>query len=133
MTFEVFDKRPTVFSNGGPQVTIQARGVLSLNRAAHVLIGEPEMVELLYDRAEQVVGIRPVSRDVSHGYRIRLQSASKPAGPLLISGTAFLTYYGIDTTTRRWTPTLRDAILCVDLKEPSALVVGNRSKRREAC
>ena len=128
MAFEVFDKRLTPLTKA-PVITIQKRGIMSLNRAAHALIGEPKVVELLYDRDEKVIGIRPVSDDVPHGYPVRPQSTTKSSGPLLIAGTAFVQYYDIDTTTsRRWTPTVRDNILCVDLKEPGTPIVGNRSK-----
>ncbi|WP_219419672.1 hypothetical protein [Pseudonocardia nigra] len=129
MAFEVFDKRLTPLSKA-PIVTIQKRGVMSLNRAAHALIGDAETVELLYDRDERIVGIRPVADDVPHGYPVRPQSATKSTGPLLIAGTAFVQYYGIDTTTsRRWTPTLRDGVLCIDMKEPGTPIVGNRARR----
>jgi hypothetical protein len=129
MAFEVFDKRLTPLSKA-PIVTIQKRGVMSLNRAAHALIDDAGTVELLYDRDEQIVGIRPVTDEVPHGYPVRPQSATKSTGPLLIAGTAFVQYYGIDTTTsRRWTPTLRDGILCIDMKEPGTPIVGNRARR----
>lgn len=127
MAFEVFDRRLTPLAKA-PVVTIQKRGVISLNRAAHTLIDEAQTVELLYDRDETVVGIRPVADDVPHGYPVRPQSSGKTTGPLLIAGTAFVQYYGIDTTTsRRWTPTVRNNVLCIDLKEPGTPVVGNRS------
>lgn len=129
MAFEVFDKRLTPLTKA-PTVTIQKRGVMSLNRAAHALIGDADTVELLYDRDERVVGIRPTSDDVPHAYPVRPQSANKATGPLLIAGTAFVQYYGIDTTTsRRWSPTVQDGILCIDLKEGGTPIVGNRSSK----
>jgi hypothetical protein len=132
MAFEVFDKRLTPLTKA-PVVTIQKRGVMSLNRAAHALIGEAATVELLYDRDEQLVGIRPVSDDVPHAYPVRPQATTKQTGPLLIAGTAFVQYYDIDTSiSRRWTPTVRDGVLCVDLKEPGTPIVGNRSRGRNA-
>lgn len=127
--FEVFDKRLTPLAKA-PVVTIQKRGVMSLNRAAHALIGEAATVELLYDRDEKVIGIRPVADDVPHGYPVRPQSTTKTTGPLLIAGTAFTQFYGIDTaTTRRWTPTMQDNVLCIDLKKPGTAIVGNRSSK----
>jgi hypothetical protein len=128
MAFEVFDKRQTTRSKA-PLVTIQKRGVISFNRAAHALIDEAEMVELLYDRDDEIVGIRPVSNDVPHGYPVRAQSATRSTGPLLIAGTAFVQYYGIDTTmSRRWTPYMRGDVLCIDLSTPGTPIIGNRSK-----
>jgi hypothetical protein len=129
MKFEVFDKRLAPLTKA-PVVTIQKRGVISLNRAAYALIGEAATVELLYDRDERVIGIRPVADDVPHGYPVRPQSTTKTTGPLLIAGTAFTQFYGVDTaTTRRWTPTMLDNILCIDLKQPGTPIVGNRSSK----
>lgn len=127
MAFEVFDRRLTPLAKA-PTVTIQKRGVMSLNRAAHALIGDADTVELLYDRDVEVIGIRPTSDDVPHAYPVRPQSANKLTGPLLIAGTAFVQYYGIDTTTsRRWTPTVQNSILCIDLKQAGTPIIGNRS------
>jgi len=49
MAFEVFDKRQAPLGKA-PAVTIQRRGLMSLNRAAYNMINEPSTVELLYDR-----------------------------------------------------------------------------------
>jgi hypothetical protein len=49
MAFEVFDKRQAPLAKA-PAVTIQRRGLMSLNRAAYNMINEPSTVELLYDR-----------------------------------------------------------------------------------
>ncbi|NKT46166.1 hypothetical protein GS908_01205 [Rhodococcus hoagii] len=40
MAFEVFDKRMSPLAKA-PSVTIQKRGIFSINKAAHALIGEP--------------------------------------------------------------------------------------------
>lgn len=131
MGFEVFDRRLKPLAKA-PVVTILKRGVMSLNRAAHALIGEAETVELLFDREEKIVGIRPVGDDVPHGYPVRPQAQGKTTGPVLIAGTAFTQYYDIDTTaSRRWTPTMQGDVLCLDLKEPGTPVVGNRSGKTQ--
>lgn len=57
MPFEVFDKRMTPLAKA-PSVTIQKRGVISLNKAAHDIIGNAGTVELLYDRDRQVMALR---------------------------------------------------------------------------
>lgn len=130
MGFEVFEKRMAPLGKA-PSVTIQKRGLFSLNRAAHALIGEATTVELLYDREERVIGLRPVREDAPHAYVLRPQSSTKNTGPLLLAGTAFTTFYHIDTTvTRRWTPTVKDGILCIDLKEPGVEIIGNRRSRK---
>lgn len=127
--FETFTKRMAPLAKK-PYVTIQKRGTISLNAAAHAALGEPEAVELLYDRDERIVGLRAVSREAEHAYALRPQ-AGKSVGPYIVSGTAFAKYYKIDTSvSRRWVAQLEGDILCIDLKEAGTEVTSNRSAAR---
>ena len=127
MGFEVFDKRMTPLAKA-PSVTIQKRGVISLNKAAHDLIGNAETVELLYDRDRNVVALRPADDSSPHAYAVRSGSKNGP-GQAIISATAFTQHYGIDTTaTRRWKPFTEDGMLCVDLTVEGTVITGNRTK-----
>lgn len=127
MGFEVFDKRMAPLAKA-PSVTIQKRGIFSINRAAHKLIGEPTTVELLFDKDNQVVALRPSTE--AHAYAIRPQSSRADTGQVVMSATAFTQYYDIDTSvSRRYKPYEKDGMLCIDLQGPSVKVVGNRSKR----
>lgn len=130
MNFEVFDKRLAPLTRT-PSVTIQKRGLMSLNRAAYALLGEPKLVELLYDRDERVIGLRPVDEDTPHGYPLRAQSNKQDTGPLMLAGTAFTQHYDIDTSTsRRWVPTLQEGVLCIDLKQEGVEATSNRGRAR---
>ncbi|WP_035930680.1 hypothetical protein [Kocuria rosea] len=127
MPFEVFDKRMTPLAKA-PSVTIQKRGVISLNKAAHDLVGNAETVELLYDRDRQVMALRAADDSSPHAYAVRNGSKRGP-GQAIVSATAFTQHYGIDTTaTRRWKPFIEDGMLCVDLTEPGTVITGNRTK-----
>lgn len=127
--FETFTKRMAPLAKK-PYVTIQKRGTISLNAAAHAALGEPEAVELLYDRTERIVGLRAVSKEAEHAYALRPQ-AGKSVGPFIVSGTAFAKYYKIDTTvSRRWAGQLEGDVLCIDLKQPGTVVTSNRSTAR---
>lgn len=127
MPFEVFDKRKSPLAKA-PSVTIMKRGTVSMTRAAHALLENAETVELLFDRDRNVIGMRPAAEDSPHAYVLRSQSPTKQTGPLILSGTAFTQFYGIDTTTsRRFTPHMEDGILVIDLNGPSVEIVGNRS------
>ena len=127
MPFEVFDKRMTPLAKA-PSVTIQKRGVISLNKAAHDLIGNAETVELLYDRDRQVMAVRATDDSSPHAYAVRNGSKRGP-GQAIVSATAFTTHYGIDTTaTRRWKPFMEEGMLCVDLAQKGTVITGNRSK-----
>lgn len=130
MPFEVFDRRVVPRSNV-PALTIQKGGLFSLNRAAYIAMGSPEAVELLFDKANNLVGLRPVDSDIAHSYTIRPQNPGKETGPVTFSGSAFTKHYGIDTTvSRRWTPTWSEGILQVDLNQEGSVVVGNRSSSK---
>ncbi|MBP0080207.1 hypothetical protein B0F69_24320 [Rhodococcus hoagii] len=126
MAFEVFDKRMSPLAKA-PSVTIQKRGIFSINKAAHALIGEPATVELLFDKENDVIALRPSTE--AHAYAFRPQS-SRDTGQVVMSATAFTQYFDIDTSvSRRFKPYEKDGMLCIDLRGPSVKVVGNRTKR----
>ena len=127
MPFEVFDRRMTPLATA-PSVTIQKRGVISLNKAAHDLVDNAETVELLYDRDRQVMALRAADVSSPHAYAVRSGSKHGP-GQAIVSATAFTAHYGIDTTaTRRWKPFVEDGMPCVDLTEQGIVITGNRTK-----
>ena len=127
MPFEVFDKRMTPLAKA-PSVTLQKRGVISLNKAAHDLVGNAETVELLYDRDRKVMALRAADDSSPHAYAVRNGSKRGP-GQAIVSATAFTQHYGIDTTaTRRWKPFMEEGMLCVDLSEEGTVITGNRTK-----
>jgi hypothetical protein len=134
MPFQVYEKgsapAPTV-----PAVTIQKRGLISLNLAAVYMLagGEdreiPKGVELLYDPERKVIGLRPAPLEGPNTYPLRAQAGNEKKGPFLVAGTLFTKFIGLDTTeARRWTPKLEDEVLCVDLNAPSAKATGPRKK-----
>lgn len=125
--FEVFDKRMAPLAKA-PSITIQKRGIFSINKTAHKLIGEPETVELLFNKDEQIIALRPSTE--AHAYAMRSPSSRANTGQSVMSATAFTQYYDIDTSvSRRYTPYEKDGMLCIDLQGPNVKIVGNRSKR----
>jgi hypothetical protein len=125
MAFEVFDRKAATASKN-PMVSIQKQGSFSLNRAAYKLMDEPEMVELLFDRAEKLIGFRNVPANNPRAYPVRAQG--KNAATFMIAGQAFTKYYGIDTSTaRRYSVKMQDGILVLDLKSESTVVTGPRA------
>jgi hypothetical protein len=112
--FEVFTGRVHPAGDEAA-ITIHRRGLVSVNRAAHAALGEPEAVELLYDRNEQLMAMRGVSAELRHAYPLRRQRASSS---LLVSGRAFTRCYGIPTETAcRYPARMLGDVLAVDLKE----------------
>jgi hypothetical protein len=125
--FTVFQKSSAPLARI-PSVTIQKKGLLSLNRAAHALIGSPEFVELLWDEERHVIGLRATEETNPNAYPARPQSAKADKGPILVAGTTFTQFYKIDTAeSRRWVPTVEDGdILAIDLSRPGQPVTSNR-------
>lgn len=126
--FEVFQKSSAPVSKV-PTVTIQKRGLLSLNRAAHALIGKPEYVQLLWDPDRRVIGVRATDGNDPNAYPARPQS-QKDKGPVLVAGSMFTRYYDIPTEqSRRWIVNAEDDILMIDLNKESQVATSNRYGR----
>ena len=124
MAFEVFDKRSAPMK-GTPSVTIQKRGILSINGPAHKMIDGALVVELLFDKSRRVMALRPADPS-PRSYALREPSKT---GQTLLSATAFMDAYDIDTTvSRRYEPFEEDGMLCINLAGPSIEVRGNRSR-----
>lgn len=114
-----------------PTLTIQKRGLLSINRAAYELMGQPDAVELLWDADRRVIGLRGAPVDGPNSYPVRAQSANSTKGPLLIAGSLFTRFIGLDTSeATRWVPEMEGDVLCVDLNKPHQRAASNRSKRK---
>jgi hypothetical protein len=110
-----------------PAITIQKRAAISFNTAAFEALGKPRAVELLYDREEQLIAIKPASASSPNGYVVR--GVGKSGATHVVSGKAFLNYYGIPfDAARRWTAELQDDMLVIDLKGPGADVTGHSSR-----
>lgn len=125
--FETFTKRMVPLGKH-PYITIQKRGLLSFNKAAHAALGEPDAVELLFNRAERVIAVRGVSDDVPHAYKLRhLGGKKEDASTFIVGATAFTNYYDIptDVSTRR-AATEQDGVLLIDLKDEGVVVRKSR-------
>jgi hypothetical protein len=79
-----------------PFVTIQKKGVISLNRAAFEALESPESVELLYDHDECRVALRKGDPSVEHTYHVRAPVQNHATW--VISCSAFVNYYEIDAS-----------------------------------
>ena len=122
MPFETFTRQRRV---GQPFVTIQKKGVLSLNRAAFEALDGPEAVELLYDSGARLVALRKVDSAVEHSYQVRAPVENHATW--LISVGAFVNYYEIDTSRSVRRPARLDGdLLIIDLNDPG---VDPRSER----
>lgn len=103
---------------------------MSLNLAAYKALGAPDAVELLWDRDERRMGLRKVDRETDHAYLVR--PLGKGNSTWLISGTAFMTHYGIETpVARRYLASVEEDMLVLDLKHPGMEVTSNRDRAKD--
>ncbi|UQX89410.1 hypothetical protein M6D93_05240 [Jatrophihabitans telluris] len=124
--FEIFTKRMVPLKRA-PCITIQKRGAISINKSAFLALGEPDAVELMYDRAEHRVGLRAADPRLDHAYPVR-QSGGGDNGPFVISAVAFTHFYDIDTSqSLRWEALLIDDVLYIDLDSKATPVTSNRA------
>ncbi len=129
--FEVFKKRMVPLTKV-PYVTLQKRGTISFNQAAHAALGSPDAIELLYDPEERVIGVRAVDPSVEHAYPTRGVGGDqgKATRTFLVSGAAFVKFYGIpNDISTRYPAHMEDDILFIDLKQEGTVVTSNRSAR----
>ena len=128
--FEVFKKRMVPYAKQ-PYVTLQKRGILSFNKSAYAALGSPEAVELLYDRDSRVIGVRPIDARAEHAYPIR-SALTKSGSSYLVSGTAFVQYYGIPAETSIRYAAFKDGdVLCMDLNGEGTEVSAARGRDDE--
>jgi hypothetical protein len=132
MPFETF-KRQRVRPGDEPYLTIQRKGIFSLNRPAFEALDRPDWVELLYDSDTRRIGVRKVDSSIDHAYGVRKLGSRRGESTFLVSGTAFTNYYEIDTSRSiRRSGRVEDGVFMIDLNDPGTEVTSNRSRQRDA-
>lgn len=124
--FEVFTGRFKPASSKTMRVTLNTRGIFSLNDATYTALGKPDYVELLYDRARRVIGMRPVPESTKHAYPVRTQ---KNAKSYLVGATAFSRAYDLEVKDGLmvFDPTMAEDVLV--LEQDKATTVALRQRR----
>lgn len=119
--FEVFH-RPKPTPDDTPTVTISP-AAMTLNKAAVELLGNPERVELLFDRDHHVMGVRPSTREDN---RSSFKASPTPNGGAKVAHRSFVTHYKISAApARRWPAYLDGGVLCVNLNGDSTFIARN--------
>jgi hypothetical protein len=115
MPFETFTRQRK--SDRQPYVTMQKKGVISLNKAAFDALDQPDSVELLYDSESRLVALRKVDSSVEHAYQVRAPVENHATW--LVSGAAFVSYYEIDNSESIRRPArIEQDLLVIDLNHP---------------
>lgn len=131
MGFEVYVKGSAPVASV-PAVTVQKKGIISLNDSAFQLIDSPEAVELLWDPDRKAIAIRPSELANFNAYPTRRMQIKSGRGPVLIAGTLFTQYIGMSTEeARRWVPEVEDGMLVVDISKPGAPATSGRGRSKK--
>lgn len=127
--FQEFDRRAAPV-NATPLVTLQKRGLMSLNRTAFELIGQPTAVTLLYHPERRLIGLRSTDPNNPRAYPMRRQGGRESSGgSFLVAGTAFTVHHQIPTdVARRYVAKLVGDVLMIDLNDDAPVVTGPRAK-----
>ncbi|WP_245760828.1 hypothetical protein [Micrococcus terreus] len=118
-------------------MTIQKKGLFSLNDAAVRLLDDPEAVQFLWDEDRRVIGLQAVPLATPNAYPARRQGVAKGnkqpnRGPVLVAGTMFTKFIELDTSqAKRWIPRMEGDVLIIDLNEPGQPVTSNRNRNKQ--
>ncbi len=129
--FERFN-RTTTPTPKRPFVTVQRRGNLSFNRSTFELLDEPEALELLFSKANQVIGLKAAPPEEPYAFPVKpvpgRSPESKPPN-YMVSCVSFMNHYGIErSVSRRYLVERRDdGIVTVDLKQGGVEVSPTRA------
>jgi hypothetical protein len=98
-----------------PTVTVLGkRGRITMNNASYELLGQPEHVELLFDRKNDRMALRKANKS-DHTYPVQ---KAQSANSFTIAARAFFAYYQLGAGSRRYVPQSNGKILIVDLNGP---------------
>ena len=93
MSWEVFRAKGKTALGHLPVVGVHKGGRFSLNQAAYEALGQPALVELLFDESTVRMGMRAAGDEDRHAYSLK-----QPAGTsrYYITATSFARHYGIN-------------------------------------
>ena len=100
-------------------ITLSPNGIIRFSDSAYAALGNPVEVELLFDRDQQVIGIRtPLRAHSDDAFEVRRPLLG---GARYISAKAFITFHMLDFgRTRRLVASFRDGVLCVPTRVQDA-------------
>ncbi len=114
-----------------PAVTIQRRGNIGMNAAAHRVLGSPDAVELWFDDETRRIGITSCDLTAEHAYKMR--PLGKSGSSWIITATTFTDYNRINTeVARRYQANMEDGMLVIDVSVPGTAIVSNAHRGRAA-
>ncbi|MEJ7848857.1 MAG: hypothetical protein WKF92_12295 [Pyrinomonadaceae bacterium] len=88
-----FQGVPNKFRNDKPHVTVNKKGVILLNSIAHEAFGAPDLVTLVFDKTNGVIGLKPAELGTPNAFPVK----GKGGWNLVIHGMPFLRHNEIET------------------------------------
>src|SRR5690349_2751863 len=125
--FEKFLGGPTQPPDRRIHVSIDRRGVITLNATCHKLLGRPAAAYLYYSRMDHTIAIAPAESDkFPTAFPFRPNSSAR-----YLNAAPFCRHFGIkpDSTLRFTSPDIRDGALQLKLSE-TVTIKRERRKRR---
>lgn len=135
------------YMRGGNEVpAVTASSIeLGLNDQAYSLIGRPEHVVLMFNRARNTIAIKPAEKSQASAYQVRHPGKKRGAeeaagnrdgvGTHFVTARAFMAHYEIELPANRarYTVTQHGDVLFIDLNtEPIQVFTGQRSGKKDA-
>ena len=69
--WKIFQGVPNKYRNDNPHVTLNKKGVILMNIIAYERMGSPEAVELRYDPANSLIGLKPTEPDADNAFPVK--------------------------------------------------------------
>jgi hypothetical protein len=127
--YEKFLGGPTLPPETRLHVTMDTRGVLTMNAACHGLLGKPAAANLYFSRMDDMIAIEPVdSVRMPTAFPFRHNSSAR-----YLNAAPFCRHFGIklDSTVRFTSPDIRDGALHLKLSDTVIITRERRMQKRK--
>jgi len=111
-----------------PIVSFQFSGRMALNKMAYELLGEPDAVVFLFDRAKNILGIRAATQNSVSSYAVTPVTSKRLS--VTINPRGALKHFGIPLQKSRYAVELATdvpggAVLTIDLNDPYTITLAS--------
>jgi len=127
--FEKFLGGPTQPPDSRVHVSMDSRGVITLNATCYKMLGKPVAANLYFSRADDTIAIEPVeSQRLPTAFPFRPNSTAR-----YLNAAPFCRHFGIklDATQRFTAPEIRDGALHLKLSDTVTIKRERRGRRRD--
>ena len=127
--YEKFLGGPTQPSETRVHVSIDSRGVITMNATCYKMLGKPLAANLYFSRADDMIAIEPVD-----SVRLPTVFPFRPnSTALYLNAAPFCRHYGIklDSTQRFTSPEIRDGALHLKLSDTVTIKRERRMQKKQ--